>query len=210
MADTPVDNSSRREVAAFDVVRLLRLDRPKDFEALSVRVRAEGQLDRQAEILEEWCKSIGLSCEPIKMAALHLALDPKDKPAGAIKLILWTDAEGQLHDHRLEWIPGETKKAFLARAENHFNCMKDLERQGGNVIEVKPVNRRHLDWLIRFQVKQERITRIATANSTDPKEVRRVLRSVAALLELDLRETVPGRPRGRRDSSSRNRHIARR
>lgn len=206
-----VDHSYQREDAAFSIVRILQRQDPKDFDILRQRVRAEDQQERQEEIVRAWCRALRLSCDSIQMAALHLALDDKDGPVGTLRLVFWADSDGHLRDHTIEYRSRETKKSFLARAEAHFDQMREFERQGGSVQASNSINQRHVEWLVRFQVWNETITAIVQGlqGGPDRKQVRQALRAVATLLGLTLREAPSGRPRGRMDSGQK-RHVVRR
>lgn len=193
-----IDDSWRREAAAFAVVRVIQRRRPQDFEDFAARVRA-GDDEAKFTIAAEWCGELNLACDSIITAAAHLALDPKADDIDAAKeagtILIWKDSEG-IHDHQIVWRPGETKKDFRARAEAHFDRMKGLEQQGGKVAASNRINHSHLEWLVRFQVGNEPITEIANTVSQARKDVRLALRGTASLLGLKLRTASPGRPRG--------------
>lgn len=207
MSKRTKDYSWRAETAAFEILRILRRDRPSNFDELTQlvtdsRLRGEDR-DRQWAIAEHWCQRLNLACDWMNIAALHLAIDPNDEAAGTVAAILWHDASGQLRDNTITWKPGETKKAFLQRAAELHDAM--TRRQKGEVeLATNEVNSEHLEWLVRYQVGQKRFTDIAkTERHRTPTDIRKAVKGIADLLELTLRTSPAGRPRGKKDSRSR-------
>jgi hypothetical protein len=187
---TKNDDSWRREAAAFGIIRILQREQPQDFEGFRARVLAESDDDRRVGIVAEWCDQRHLSSGWIKMAALHLALDPNDQPVGVLQVVIWIDDDGQPRD--ANWVPwraGDSERAYLARAQAQFHRMP---RHG---ISAPEFSKLKLEQLVRFQVNGESVTKIAGSNDRR-SDLKRVLRDVAALLELKLRKAPPGRPRG--------------
>ena len=96
----------------------------------------------------------------------------------------------------------ESRDDFLKRAVNHWNARADevddvLPASGQSVKAPasRPELRRHIDWLIRYQVKGESWAQVATDPIAVSHDTVRVeVQRLARLLDLKLR---PGRPRGR-------------
>lgn len=101
----------------------------------------------------------------------------------------------------------ESRGHFLKRAANHWNARHteadEVLRESGQSVKApatRPDMQRHIDWLIRYQVKGESEAEIATKPFwVSPDTVRVEIRRLAKLLDLKIR---PGRPRGRPRKSS--------
>lgn len=215
-----LDQTRRREGAAFALIRIIQRDEPKIFERLrnavcdGLKEIASGMHlpDEKYTIVAEWCASLDLDCDAVQSAAMLLSLFPDDKPleAGDAKFFVWQDERGEIRDHSIDWRAGETKKTFLGRAEELFDRMKRLEENSGTVAAVNPINPKHIEWLVRFQAWKEPLTKIAAVERTDRHDVKRAIRGIATLLELKLRPTTSGRPRGRGGAKRPAHHVVRR
>ena len=197
------NQSYRAEDAAFEVIRIVARKRPEVYAALIDRVQSALDHDSKVALINEWCDALSLPSDEIKMAVLYLAHDPKAGPVGEIRLRVPRDPDNR--PGRVEPLPSETQTAFLARAKAAYDHVQDIERQSGGIISYTPVNRRHLEWFVRFQVEEVSIAELAQHESMQPREIRRAIQDVAALLEMSLRTSRSGRPRGRRDTQPRHR-----
>jgi hypothetical protein len=195
-ADT-TNQSFRAEDAAFEVVRIVGRKRPEVYAAFIDRVQSEPDHDSKVALINEWCDSLNLPSDEVKMAVLHLAHDPNDGPAGEIRIRVPRDPDNR--PGRVEPLPGETQTAFLERAKAAYDRVQDIERQSGGVISQQPVNRRHLEWFVQFQVNGVNISDLATSDSMNSKDIRRAIQAVAVLLEMSLRPSRRGRPPGRKN-----------
>jgi hypothetical protein len=107
------------------------------------------------------------------------------------------DAPDDARRYRLLWIPGESKRKFVERALAEFYRLKNEDLERGGIVASNRINPKHIEWFVRFQVKQEGYDSIARSEKADRTDVRRAIREIASLLELELRPTAAGRPRGR-------------
>ena len=195
------NQSFRAEDAAFEVVRIVGRQQPEVYAAFIDRLRSEPDHDSKVALIDEWCNSLNLPSDEVNMAVLYLAHDPNAGPVGEIRLRVSRDPDNR--PGRVEPLPGETQTAFLARAKAAYDHMQDVERQSGGVISYTPVNRRHLEWFVQFQVNGVNISELAASDSMDPKDIRRAIQDIAVLLKMSLRPSRRGRPRGRKNVKTR-------
>ena len=200
----PPDYSYRRYAAADAVLRLVQRDRPEAMQQLRSRVRAVIGLDEDdafdaatLDAVTTWCDELRLRCEDIEFAALCLALstDNDDWLLGGGPALGYEDPDHPDGDpcYRIPWIPGESKRKFVARALTYRK--KKQEGESGRVFASDRINPKHVEWFVRFQVHEEGFDRIADGKGR--RDVKRAVRDLASLLQLKLRPTKPGRPKGR-------------
>jgi hypothetical protein len=116
---TTIDDSWRREAAAFTVVQIIRRDQPEEFEELRARVCAGLEVREGVELPEEkfqlvadWCAARQLSSDWVRLAAVQLTLFPNDKPLGRLTIVVLTDDDGEPRDENyLPWYPTDSKNA---------------------------------------------------------------------------------------------------
>jgi hypothetical protein len=202
-----VDYSHRRGVAARAVLRVVQRDRPDLVEELrsgfgeALGFNADGSFnDASLNLVAEWCDKLRLGCPAVHEAAFFwvVAPEPPSDPNAS------PEDDDEAPQYRIPYVPGESRRTFLARASLEFLRRKKADEERGVIVAPGRVNPKHVEWFVRFQVHDppEAFAHIADADAVDRQDVKRAVRAIASLLGLKLRPTRPGRPRGRRPCSA--------
>jgi hypothetical protein len=213
-----IDYSYRRWAAADTIIRIVRRDRPDAVRELCAQLHGVFGFqetcfnDETCEVIAAWCSGLNLGCEAIRFEVEALSLYPRllaDNPSVQDHHSLDDDDDDRPF-YRLPWIPGESKRQFTARAHAEFYRHKKAEVESGGIVASNRINPKHIDWFVRFQTNGDPYDRIAKSEHTDRNDVKRAIRGIATLLDLKLRPTTPGRPRGSGAAKSPASHVVRR
>ncbi len=135
--------------------------------------------------------------------AIHNGVDVADIPSQSDNA---DDPDWPRYD--LPMIPGESKKAFVSRALHEYRRLQTSD--SGERLATRSFNQKHVEWLVRFQLNGEGYDHIRITEGISRKRVKQAIKSVAAMIGLELRKPSGGRPRSSRLPKRPSRHIVRR